>query len=98
MAKVAAGLQDDGDVHRRDDGVQSSDVLAALGALTVKGRLMRNSELGHPGYREELAGEPMQRVGEAWLDLLAYAGEELLSDGRIRRSIRRFLRPWTPVD
>ncbi len=45
--------------------------LAAMNGLTVKGRTMRDSEMGHPAYDETLSGEPMGAVGERWLALLA---------------------------
>lgn len=82
-ASVAAGTDANGETVRNDAGTRSADVFAAMGGLTVKGRLMRASELGHPSYNADLAGKPMGLVGEAWLDLLAYAERNLVDDGRI---------------
>ncbi|WP_290638091.1 hypothetical protein [Aquisalimonas sp.] len=62
----------------------AADTFAALGALTVKGRLMRESELGHEAYRPDLAGDPMGAVGRAWLDLLQYADDNHLDEGELR--------------
>ena len=62
----------------------AADTFAALGALTVKGRLMRDSELGHDAYRPGLAGDPMGVVGRLWLDLLQYAEENHLDGGELR--------------
>ncbi|MBK1728621.1 hypothetical protein CKO14_04365 [Halorhodospira halophila] len=44
--------------------------LAVMNALTVKGRTMRDSEMGHTAYDETLSGEPMGAVGNRWLALL----------------------------
>ncbi|MCG5538303.1 hypothetical protein [Halorhodospira sp. 9622] len=44
--------------------------LAVMNALTVKGRTMRDSEMGHPAYDDTLSGSPMGAVGERWLALL----------------------------
>ncbi len=62
----------------------AADTFAALGALTVKGRLMRDSELGHDAYRPTLSGEPMGRVGQIWLDLLRDARDSHFNDGELR--------------
>jgi len=65
-------------------GGKAADTFAALGALTVKGRLMRDSELGHEGYRPELSGEPMGEVGRIWLDLLYDARQDHVDGGELR--------------
>lgn len=65
------------------DSGDAADTFAALGALTVKGRLMRDSELGHDAYRPELAGEPMGDVGKLWLDLLEQAMDDHVDGGEL---------------
>lgn len=84
VAGVAQGLDADGRVLVDADGMAAADAFATLGALTVKGRLMRDSEVGHEGYRPEASGEPMQVVGETWLALLERAHADLLEQGRMR--------------
>lgn len=64
-------------------GGKAADTFAALGALTVKGRLMRDSELGHEAYRPELSGEPMGEVGRIWLDLLYDARQDHVDGGEL---------------
>ena len=64
----------------------AADTFAALGALTVKGRLMRDSELGHDAYHPGLAGDPMGSVGRTWLDLLQYADENHFDGGELRNA------------
>ncbi|WP_019588997.1 MULTISPECIES: hypothetical protein [unclassified Thioalkalivibrio] len=86
-ATVAQTLDRDGQPLVSVDGARAEDTFAALGALTVKGRLMRDSEMGHEGYRPELAGDPMQAVGERWLDLLDYAQGAFLDQGRLRAHV-----------
>lgn len=66
-----------------ESGGMAADTFAALGALTVKGRLMRDSELGHEDYRPELAGEPMGEVGRIWLDLLYDARQDHVDGGEL---------------
>ncbi|WP_018871718.1 hypothetical protein [Thioalkalivibrio sp. ALJ16] len=88
-AGVAQGLDADGEVLVYADGMAARDAFMALGALTVKGRLMRASELGHEGYRPELSEEPMQKVGETWLGLLDVVHGQLVEDGRMQAYVHR---------
>lgn len=55
-----------------------------MGGLTVAGRTLRDSEMGHPDYDASLAGETMARTGEAWLGLLQAAATDLVEDDRLR--------------
>ncbi|WP_018936955.1 hypothetical protein [Thioalkalivibrio sp. ALJ24] len=86
-AGVAHGLdaRDRALVHA--DGMRAEDAFMALGALAVKGRLMRDSELSHEAYRPELGEEPMRRVGETWLGLLEAVDRDLLEEGRLRARV-----------
>ncbi len=81
---VAQGLDAEERVLVHVQDMAAEDAFMALGALTVKGRLMRDSELGHEGYRPELTGDPMRAVGETWLELLDVVHGRLVDDGRIR--------------
>ncbi|MCP1676655.1 hypothetical protein J2T57_003826 [Natronocella acetinitrilica] len=62
----------------------AADTFAALGALTVKGRLMRSSELGHEAYQPTLAGDPMGSIGQTWLELLRDARDRHVDNGDLR--------------
>ncbi|WP_018937432.1 MULTISPECIES: hypothetical protein [unclassified Thioalkalivibrio] len=81
---VAQGLDADERVLVHAKGMAAEDAFMVLGALTVKGRLMRDSELGHEGYRPDLSEDPMQSVGQTWLELLDTVHGRLVDDGRIR--------------
>ncbi|QOC24072.1 hypothetical protein IC757_08215 [Wenzhouxiangella sp. AB-CW3] len=57
------------DTGTGEDKLRLDEHLARLNGLTVKGRVMRGSELGHPAYDDSLSGEPMAEVGHRWLAL-----------------------------
>lgn len=81
---VAQGLDGQDRVLVHAEGMTADDAFMVLGALAVKGRLMRDSELGHDAYRPELTGDPMRQVGKTWLGLLDTVHGKLVDEGRIR--------------
>ncbi len=56
------------------------DYSAVMHAFASVGRIMRASEMGHEGYDAELAGDPMRRQGEAWLEVMQAASAMLIAD------------------
>ncbi|WP_019623858.1 hypothetical protein [Thioalkalivibrio thiocyanoxidans] len=86
---IAHGLDSQDRVLVHADGMPADDAFMTLGALTVKGRLMRDSELGHDDYRPELADDPMRQIGETWLGLLDTVHGKLVDEGRMRAQAGR---------
>ncbi len=52
-----------------EDKLRLDKHLARLNGLTVKGRIMRASELGHANYDDSLSAQPMAETGRRWLEL-----------------------------
>ncbi|TVR64707.1 MAG: hypothetical protein EA422_06060 [Gemmatimonadales bacterium] len=66
---VPRWIDTDGTPHF-DDGVRFRDVSQVMNGIGLVGSIHRSSEMGHPAYRPELAGDPMAARGERWLEMV----------------------------
>ena len=79
--QIPAQFDADGTPLVYQDALHHRDYSAVMHALASVGRIMRDSEMGHPDYDAELAGDPMRRQGEAWLEVMQAAARMLMTDG-----------------
>lgn len=82
-AEIGSGLNAGKNTASADE-MSAERLFDVMGGLTVAGRTLRDSEMGHPDYDASLADETMARTGEAWLGLLQAAATELVEDDRLR--------------
>lgn len=74
-----------------------ADVTAAMHGVFTIGGISRGSEMGHDNYRPELAGDPMARRGQQWLELARVALAYQEDDG-LAGSLERVEGDLRPVD
>ena len=78
--QIPAQVDADGTPLIYQNALHHRDYSAVMHAFASVGRIMRDSEMGHPDYATELAGDPMRRQGEAWLEVMQAAARMLMAD------------------
>ncbi|MCG5526563.1 hypothetical protein LRB11_16795, partial [Ectothiorhodospira haloalkaliphila] len=92
---IPARVGPDGSPWFEDRTLQHRDYSAVQHALASVGRVMRDSEMGHEGYRPELAGDPMTEQGRAWLRVMQSA-ERFHDNERFAGTLEASDEGWQP--
>ncbi len=83
---VGSGIDADGSTASTEE-MRAERLFDVMGGLTVAGRTLRDSEMGHPDYDASLADETMARTAEVWLNLVQVAANDLVADNRLRAGL-----------